>query len=317
MTLHWPRLHILLGCSLLLAVTACSTPPIVEKKAAGKLPGPGTYAWQDPVADAGDFSGNPVAQMSAAAAADIRQAIDATLQQRGYRQRPPGEAAWRVSYQAKTETRTEDIAPDDKMLMPRMVCGLHDCNIVQEWQAFGPPQYAETQRSYRESTLRIELHDARSGEVVWRGSVSRDWVGRDAAKIAAAIGLQVPEQTRLLLLETAADHPFAITEMMMPVLPMVRVANVDQAIALAVKLEGGCHHTAAMHSRNLDHLDRMANAMDTSIFVKNGPCLAGLGFGGEGWTTMTITTPTGEGVTSARTFVRLRRCVMVDHLRIV
>ena len=150
-----------------------------------------------------------------------------------------------------------------------------------------------------------------------RGSVSRDWVGRDAAKIAAAIGLQVPEQTRLLLLETAADHPFAITEMMMPVLPMVRVANVDQAIALAVKLEGGCHHTAAMHSRNLDHLDRMANAMDTSIFVKNGPCLAGLGFGGEGWTTMTITTPTGEGVTSARTFVRLRRCVMVDHLRIV
>ncbi|SDI31025.1 acetaldehyde dehydrogenase [Pseudomonas delhiensis] len=150
-----------------------------------------------------------------------------------------------------------------------------------------------------------------------RGTVARDWVGRDAAKIAAAIGLQVPEQTRLLLLESAADHPFAITEMMMPVLPMVRVANVDQAIALAVKLEGGCHHTAAMHSRNLDHLDRMANAMDTSIFVKNGPCLAGLGFGGEGWTTMTITTPTGEGVTSARTFVRLRRCVMVDHLRIV
>lgn len=150
-----------------------------------------------------------------------------------------------------------------------------------------------------------------------RGSVSRDWVGRDAAKIAAAIGLQVPAETRLLLVETSAEHPFAVTEMMMPVLPLVRVANVEQAIALAVKLEGGCHHTAAMHSRNLDNLDRMANAMDTSIFVKNGPCIAGLGFGGEGWTTMTITTPTGEGVTSARTFVRLRRCVMVDHLRIV
>ncbi|HSC75483.1 MAG TPA: aldehyde dehydrogenase family protein [Pseudomonadales bacterium] len=149
------------------------------------------------------------------------------------------------------------------------------------------------------------------------GSVSRDWVGRDAAKIAAAIGLQVPPETRLLLVETAADHPFAITEMMMPVLPMVRAANVDQAIDLAVKLEGGRHHTAAMHSLNIDHLDRMANVIDTSIFVKNGPCIAGLGYGGEGWTTMTITTPTGEGVTSARTFVRLRRCVMVDHMRIV
>lgn len=149
------------------------------------------------------------------------------------------------------------------------------------------------------------------------GSVSRDWVGRDAAKIAAAIGLQVPEQTRLLLVETAANHPFAVTEMMMPVLPMVRVANVDDAIALAVKLEGGRHHTAAMHSCNINNLDKMASVIDTSIFVKNGPCVAGLGYGGEGWTTMTITTPTGEGVTSARTFVRLRRCVMVDHFRII
>ncbi|WP_042346479.1 aldehyde dehydrogenase family protein [Escherichia coli] len=145
----------------------------------------------------------------------------------------------------------------------------------------------------------------------------RDWVGRDAAKIAAAIGLKVPEQTRLLFVETTAEHPFAVTELMMPVLPVVRVANVADAIALAVKLEGGCHHTAAMHSRNIENMNQMANAIDTSIFVKNGPCIAGLGLGGEGWTTMTITTPTGEGVTSARTFVRLRRCVLVDAFRIV
>ncbi|WP_058913290.1 aldehyde dehydrogenase family protein [Entomohabitans teleogrylli] len=149
------------------------------------------------------------------------------------------------------------------------------------------------------------------------GQVSRDWVGRDAAKIAAAVGLQVPDATRLLLAETPAHHPFAVTEMMMPVLPVIRVSNVDEAIALAVKLEGGRHHTAAMHSRNIDNMNQMANAIDTSIFVKNGPCIAGLGLGGEGWTSMTITTPTGEGVTSARTFVRLRRCVLVDGLRIV
>ncbi|HCB9257979.1 TPA: aldehyde dehydrogenase EutE [Klebsiella pneumoniae] len=150
-----------------------------------------------------------------------------------------------------------------------------------------------------------------------KGTVSRDWVGRDAGKIAAAIGLQVPAQTRLLFVETPASHPFAVTELMMPVLPVVRVANVEEAIALAVQLEGGCHHTAAMHSRNIDNMNQMANAIDTSIFVKNGPCIAGLGLGGEGWTTMTITTPTGEGVTSARTFVRLRRCVLVDAFRIV
>jgi aldehyde dehydrogenase len=150
-----------------------------------------------------------------------------------------------------------------------------------------------------------------------KGTVKREWVGRDAAKIAAAIGLTVPPETRLLFVETSADHPFAVTELMMPILPVIRVANVHDAIDLAVKLEGGCKHTAAMHSRNLDNLDRMANEINTSIFVKNGPCLAGLGFGGEGWTSMTITTPTGEGVTSARTFVRLRRCVLVDNFRIV
>lgn len=150
-----------------------------------------------------------------------------------------------------------------------------------------------------------------------KGSVSRDWVGRDAAKIAAEIGLDVPTDTRLLFVETTPDHPFAVTELMMPLIPLIRVDNVDAAIDLAVKLESGYKHTAAMHSRNLDNLHRMANEINTSIFVKNGPCLAGLGFGGEGWTSMTITTPTGEGVTSARTFVRLRRCVLVDHFRIV
>lgn len=149
------------------------------------------------------------------------------------------------------------------------------------------------------------------------GSVSRDWVGRDATKFAEAIGLSVPSDTRLLFVEVEPNHPFAVTELMMPVLPVIRAQNVTEAIDLAVKLEGGCRHTAAMHSKSLENLDCMANRINTSIFVKNGPCIAGLGFGGEGWTTMTITTPTGEGVTSARTFVRLRRCVMVDNFRIV
>lgn len=150
-----------------------------------------------------------------------------------------------------------------------------------------------------------------------KGIVNRKWVGRDAALIAREIGLDVPADTRLLFVETPADHPFAVTELMMPVIPVVRAGHANEAIDLAVHLEGGCRHTAAMHSKNLDNLDRMANEINTSIFVKNGPCIAGLGFGGEGWTSMTISTPTGEGVTNASSFVRLRRCVMVDHFRIV
>ncbi len=147
--------------------------------------------------------------------------------------------------------------------------------------------------------------------------INRKWVGKDAYLFAKEIGLDVPKETRLLFVETDKDHPFAQLELMMPVIPLIRAADADRAIDLAIELEHGLHHTAAMHSKNIDHMDRMANEINTSIFVKNGPCLAGLGFGGEGWTSMTVSTPTGEGVTSARSFVRLRRCVVVDHFRIV
>ena len=73
----------------------------------------------------------------------------------------------------------------------------------------------------------------------------------------------------------------------------------------------------AAHSKNIDKLSKMARLINCSIFVKNGPCYSGLGEGGEGHTSFTIASPTGEGMTDARTFSRLRRCVLVDQLRIV
>jgi acyl-CoA reductase-like NAD-dependent aldehyde dehydrogenase len=103
----------------------------------------------------------------------------------------------------------------------------------------------------------------------------------------------------------------------MPFLPLVRVRDVNEAIDWSVKAEGGNFHTATMHSRNVANLSRMASLVNTTIFVKNGPCLAGLGYGGEGHTTLTIAGPTGEGITSPRSFTRQRRCVLVDYFRII
>jgi aldehyde dehydrogenase len=147
--------------------------------------------------------------------------------------------------------------------------------------------------------------------------MSRDFIGKDAAVLAAAIGKRVPESTRILVAETGRNHPFAVLECLSPIIPLIRCPDVDTAITWAVELEHGFKHTACMHSKILDHLHRMAVEINCSIFVKNGPNLAGLGFGGEGPTAMTISTPTGEGPTSARTFVRRRRCVLVDYFRIV
>lgn len=148
-------------------------------------------------------------------------------------------------------------------------------------------------------------------------SANPKWVGRDASKIAATIGLNVPESTRLLVFHAPKDHVFATTEQMMPILPLIKAANADQAIDLAVELESDNHHTAAIHSKNIDVLTRMAFEIDSSLLAKNGPCIAAIGAGGEGWTTMTISTPTGEGVTNSLTFTRKRRCTAVDSFRIV
>lgn len=147
--------------------------------------------------------------------------------------------------------------------------------------------------------------------------INKKWVGKDAWLIAKEIDLKVPEDTRLLFTETDADHPFIWTELLMPVIALARVKNADEAIALAKKVEQGNFHTAVMHSRNIDNLSKMARTINTTIFVKNGPSLAGLGVGGEGYTTFSIASPTGEGITNARTFTRERRCTLVDSFRII
>lgn len=146
---------------------------------------------------------------------------------------------------------------------------------------------------------------------------NRKFIGKNASVILDAIGVRVPDSVRMVLCETAPDHPFVQEEMLMPVVPLVRVRDVFAAVDLAIKCEHGYHHTAVMHSKNLDNLHLMASRCNCSIFVKNGPSYAGLGFGGEGFTTFTIASPTGEGLTSARTFSRQRRCVVVDHFRFV
>jgi propionaldehyde dehydrogenase len=72
-----------------------------------------------------------------------------------------------------------------------------------------------------------------------------------------------------------------------------------------------------MFSHNIEKISKMAKLINTSIFVTNAPTYAGLGLGGEGWTSFTIASPTGEGLTSAITFTRQRRVTLVNHLRII
>ena len=164
----------------------------------------------------------------------------------------------------------------------------------------------------------IVLVDSKNPKTgIVKKTVSRECVGRDAKVLLEKIGVRVGDEVRCIICETDFDHPFVQHELMMPILPIVRVDNIDQAIDLAVKAEHGNRHTAHMHSKNIDNLTRFARAVETTIFVKNAPSYAGIGFGGEGHTTFTIAGPTGEGLTSARSFTRYRRCVLSESFRII
>jgi aldehyde dehydrogenase len=153
--------------------------------------------------------------------------------------------------------------------------------------------------------------------VVDDGHPARDWVGKDATKIAEAAGIRVPASTRLLFAEVDPSHPFVQAELLMPVIGFCRLKSVEDCIAAAVQAEHGFGHTATMHSTNIDHLHAMARVINTSIFVKNGPSFAGLGMTGEGYTSFTIASPTGEGLTTALSFTRERRCTLKDYFRFV
>ena len=138
-----------------------------------------------------------------------------------------------------------------------------------------------------------------------------EFVGKSAQYILDKIGITVGPEIKVILMEADEFHPFVQEELMMPILPLVRVKDVDTAIDMAIRVEHGFRHTAIMHSRNVDKLSKMAKLIQTTIFVKNGPSYAGIGVGGMGYTTFTIAGPTGEGLTSAKSFARKRRCVLV------
>jgi acyl-CoA reductase-like NAD-dependent aldehyde dehydrogenase len=150
-----------------------------------------------------------------------------------------------------------------------------------------------------------------------RAVVEKELIGKNASEILARAGISSRGDPKLLVARVPNDHPLVWTEQMMPVMPVTSVPDVDRAIELAKEAEHGFGHSAGMHSRDIDALSRMARTINTSIFTKNGPFFAGLGEGGEGHSSFTIASPTGEGLTGPVAFSRLRRCVMVDHFRIV
>jgi aldehyde dehydrogenase len=176
------------------------------------------------------------------------------------------------------------------------------------------------ERLGRAGCLLLSAHQVRELEkVILAGDhVNQAWIGKNAEAIAQQIGLRGHgDDLRLLLCQVDESHPFVQHELLMPVIGLVRAPDTAEAIAAAVRCEHGYHHTAVMHSTNIDAMAAMARVCNCSIFVKNASNLAGLGYGGEGYTSFTIASPTGEGLTNATHFTRERRCTLKDAFRFV
>lgn len=148
-------------------------------------------------------------------------------------------------------------------------------------------------------------------------AINRNFVGKSPVEILKQVDIVPPPGTKLVFFEAPWDHPLVMAEQLMPVIPMVRAKTVEEAMEKAVIVEHQFKHTFVMHSTSIVNLSNMAQLCRANIFVKNGPNVAGLGYGGEGYTTMSIAGTTGEGITKASTFTRPRRCTLVDYFRIV
>jgi len=155
------------------------------------------------------------------------------------------------------------------------------------------------------------------GEPGKPGRVNPRWIGQNAELILEEIGVHSETDIRLVVADVPKEHSLVWTEQMMPVMPVVRVRTIDEAIDLAIRAEHGCGHTASIYSRDVNAITRMAREIDVSIFVANAANLAGLGDGGEGYTSFSIASPTGEGLTRPRSFSRDRRMTVAGGLRIV
>ncbi len=141
--------------------------------------------------------------------------------------------------------------------------------------------------------------------------------GKDAMTLLELAGIKPRTNShKLIAVETCKIHPFVTEELLMPLISIVKVKDFEEALEVAKVSEKGHRHTAGIHSGMIERLSIAAKEMQTSIFVKNGCSLNAIGFESKNATSFSIANQTGEGVVSARTLARRRKCCLVEALSI-
>lgn len=158
---------------LALFLAACGPSIVVDRDPTAALPGPATYAWSEDIpgdkASAEKLPGadNPRVNNDIIHGM-VQRALDVGLAKRGYNPAPREKAAWLLHYHVALQRKTELVQEPIMRPVPRLCFHRHDCDDWP-WGWYGPPEYYTRKVSYHEGALLVDLHDARTGKLVWRG----------------------------------------------------------------------------------------------------------------------------------------------------
>lgn len=196
-----------------------------------------------------------------------------------------------------------------------LMCTSEKCMVVVK-EAADPFIYELLKNGVYYVKDKAEIQRLLDAAVTEDFTINKKLEGKSANEILDYAGIPCAGPVKLIVAETERIHPFVTLELLMPLVPLVKAADFEEALEIAMEVEQGYRHTATIHSESIERLNRAAKEMQTSVFVKNGPSLLGIGFDKEGHTSFTIATTTGEGTTTARHFARRRRCTLTSGFSI-
>ena len=111
------------------------------------------------------------------------------------------------------------------------------------------------------------------------GALNAAIVGQSPHKIAGQAGIEVPQETKVLVLKengVGIEYPFS-KEKLSPVLAYYVVENADEGIELAEKLIefGGLGHSAVIHSEDQETIQKFSNKVKVGRIIVNSPSTHG------------------------------------------
>src|SRR5690606_14648101 len=108
-----------------------------------------------------------------------------------------------------------------------------------------------------------------------QGIMRSSYIGKQAAELAAVVGIEVPADTKLLIAplhEVGAGHPLSLIKPG-PILALYKSQDDEHALLLAEQLLewGAAQHSAVIHCNDPTVTEKFANQLQVNRLIINAP----------------------------------------------